>query len=1167
MKKQLLRMMLVAVAMVFGASGVWADELTATLTHTASSSCAGDASAYTSTLDAEKEHVNNSAFNSTWQGAAYADFSFAIPEGSSVTKATLTFHIFGESRRDRDCGIYYVNAGEQLDYEAIAAGNAKVNLPATQIGNVTFNRSGDNVEKTQDVTEAVKAIVAAGQSNIIFKWTGNPGGGDVAGKGLETAPVLVIETASAASQTKYTIKFVDEANNKIKDDVVYDGTIGQEAVIPAEDKANFYSEDGLKKYIFVSGETITLVADEASNVITLTFREAAIYKYIVNFVAGESILGSKTGETFEGDGATVAYPKYLALEGQLYTKDATDKEYNYKFTPEADGEVKALEYTAVEGVDNVVFLTEGEYVEDLTPCTTANTGVRSSNSASAYAATDTKIAVLTPGTYKLHAIIYDASKTPDSHFIFKAGENQIADFNCTVINIQEFDSEEFTVEETCHLILTAVGSASIGLDALYITGDGKATAFENTYTLVGNCTAIFGTEWDVNNSANDMVKGENGIYTKTYEGISLTNDYVVEYKVVKNNSYDNGQWPYEGNQNYKVWEGDGVYNVTFTFDLANNAVSCDMQKQQQQAEPIVATFNFADPNFRNPVGTATTDVAGYIYNETFTTEGISLQITAGSAPSRIYVDANRGQNLVTYKEYTTLTFRAPEGKAITKIEFTAAGNSNINNLTASSGEIEGMVWTGNAAGVRFLQGGTSYLANAIVTLEAAGEATAALPAIEYTECANIAAFNALEAGTYAKITLTDAEVIGKSADGYSTVWVQDATGGAWIQYTSLNDRLQEGTKVNGTVFTIKRFTSGNPQLKEAEATINSEIASEAISSYTVVEGTIEEVNVAENLNKVVKISGATLAMTSASAGKLTQSESTIDVNNGTETANMQLHKIADWEKDKVLENITITAILVAKSATANQLLPISIDQPVVINSMAIVGDFIGLEGDENWNPANGWQMEQSVENPAIWTLTKEFEAEAKKYEYKATANGNWSDYVLPAGDNQNFEFGTEGYPAGKYNLTFTANTEDHTLSLDVEAVITKTCKAYFVNTQDWEKVYAWVWNTTGNLYESWPGTEIEKTGNQKDGHDVYVWSYTGEFVPTMIIFNNGSNIHQTADLEFVNGATYDAAGNITTGISTISVAAQQGQVFNMAGQRVMNAQKGLYIVNGKKVVK
>ena len=342
-------------------------------------------------------------------------------------------------------------------------------------------------------------------------------------------------------------------------------------------------------------------------------------------------------------------------------------------------------------------------------------------------------------------------------------------------------------------------------------------------------------------------------------------------------------------------------------------------------QPTTVTFDFTSPTIRENIGEAMTDVKGWIYNETFTVDNVTLQITGGSAPSRIYVDANRGQNLVTYKEYTTLTFRAPEGYAISQIVFAAAGNSNIKNFTATSGAIADMTWTGNAEGVRFLQGGTSYLANAVVTLAKKDETTVALEAIQYTDCANIAAFNALEAGTYAKVALTNAEVTAISADGYSTVFIQDATGGCLLQYTSLNAQLQENTKLNGFVYVVKRAVSGNIQMKEAEDTPKSEIAAEPIESLTAIEGTIEEVNVAANLNRVVKIMGAKFVATSASKGTLTQGEASIDVNNGTETANQLLYKITDtWTKDEtVMENVTIVAILNAASASKNQLLPIS----------------------------------------------------------------------------------------------------------------------------------------------------------------------------------------------------------------------------------------------------
>lgn len=341
-------------------------------------------------------------------------------------------------------------------------------------------------------------------------------------------------------------------------------------------------------------------------------------------------------------------------------------------------------------------------------------------------------------------------------------------------------------------------------------------------------------------------------------------------------------------------------------------------------QPLTVTFDFSDPNFREDIGEKVADPKGNVINDTYFIDNVSLQITAGSAASKLYKDASRGQNLAIYKEFATMTFRAPEGYAITAIEFTAAGNSNIDKFTASSGAIEGMKWTGNAEGVRFLQGATSNLANAIVTLAAKDETTAALAPIEYTECADINAFNQLSAGAYAKVKLTDAEVIGISADGYSTVWIQDATGGCWLQYTSLNSVLQEKTKLNGFVYVVARPNSGNVQMKETEDTPKSEITIDEISDYTIVEGSLADVNVAANKNKVVKITGASFVATNATTGTLTQGDASIAVSNGSATANQQLHKIADsWTKDQAIDNVTIVAILVGKSATENQLLPIS----------------------------------------------------------------------------------------------------------------------------------------------------------------------------------------------------------------------------------------------------
>ena len=340
-------------------------------------------------------------------------------------------------------------------------------------------------------------------------------------------------------------------------------------------------------------------------------------------------------------------------------------------------------------------------------------------------------------------------------------------------------------------------------------------------------------------------------------------------------------------------------------------------------QPTEVTFDFSDTNTFK-VGTAITDQTGWMNNEEYDVDNVVIQITGGSAPSRIYTAA-AGTILSMFKEYATLTFKAPDGYAITKLEFTNVNADTQFSFVPSSGAFTGKTWVGNAEGVRMLNEKSPQMTKIVATLAKKTPETVALPAIDYTECENIAAFNALENGTYAKVKLQDAELTGLSADGFSTMWIQDATGGCWIQYLSLIDEyLEENNKVNGFFYVVKRTASGNPQMKEAEDTPKSEFTQTPIGEPAIVEGTLAEVNVAANLNKVVKISGANLSITSATAGKLTQGENTIDVNNGSATANQQLHKIAEWTNGTTLENITMVAILVAKSATVNQLLPISI---------------------------------------------------------------------------------------------------------------------------------------------------------------------------------------------------------------------------------------------------
>lgn len=82
---------------------------------------------------------------------------------------------------------------------------------------------------------------------------------------------------------------------------------------------------------------------------------------------------------------------------------------------------------------------------------------------------------------------------------------------------------------------------------------------------------------------------------------------------------------------------------------------------------------------------------------------------------------------------------------------------------------------------------------------------------------------------------------------------------------------------------------------------------------------------------------------------------------------------------------------------------------------------------------------------------------------------------------------------------------------------------YLNNTASWSSPTVWAWNTAANcnVNGTWPGDKMTLQGDGK-------WKWTlsaGKSMPTQIIFsNNGSP--QTADLDFVNGATYNCSGQV-----------------------------------------
>ena len=373
-------------------------------------------------------------------------------------------------------------------------------------------------------------------------------------------------------------------------------------------------------------------------------------------------------------------------------------------------------------------------------------------------------------------------------------------------------------------------------------------------------------------------------------------------------------------------------------NTGTNLTLIKVERAAPELEPGTATFDFTTDAL-HAHGAAANDQVAQIYNESFVVDNVAMQLVGGQIPVRCYSNSSKG-SFMQFGKGSQIILRAPEGGAITKVEFTIAGSGSI-NVTPSSGEFADGVWTGNATSLRMnVESSAAYLASVAVSYDKATEESEAMPDVQYTEVNGLAELATLAKGTIAKLTLTDAEVIAKSADGWGIAFIQDAGAGAWIQYSSLVDRLREETKISGTFYVTKNLTSNNGLLiSEAEETPASQFEESDIEELSMVKGTLTEVNVAANAERVVKISGAAFKVTkvtgNAEQGELTQDDQTITVNNGFEGATNLLHKLQFVEGTEY-QSCTIVAILSAKSKTAFQLLPLSIveDDATSIESVA-----------------------------------------------------------------------------------------------------------------------------------------------------------------------------------------------------------------------------------------
>ena len=164
----------------------------------------------------------------------------------------------------------------------------------------------------------------------------------------------------SSSNVPYTVKFVDNEGNTLKDDVVYQDLPGTPINILDSDKANFEVDGVVYTYVSDDADGKT-VASDGSTIITIVFKKAALVTYYVNAVDDEEnqLAVVTTGEFYEGETKLVYYTKGINVDGTWYLTEAKSDPY-YGVTMTSTYSSVNVKYSPAE----IDYFTE---IEALTP--------------------------------------------------------------------------------------------------------------------------------------------------------------------------------------------------------------------------------------------------------------------------------------------------------------------------------------------------------------------------------------------------------------------------------------------------------------------------------------------------------------------------------------------------------------------------------------------------------------------------------------------------------------------------------------------------------------------------------------------------------------------------------------------------------------------------------
>ena len=182
------------------------------------------------------------------------------------------------------------------------------------------------------------------------------------------------------------------------------------------------------------------------------------------------------------------------------------------------------------------------------------------------------------GSYQLENVVFGGTGVNINTSASDEGSRYVAAENIPTMDMTIFDMGTLGALDTVAFVYTPSEYNSYNPDeesglSAYITGKyvpGETPQpVEHTYTVAGNLTDAFGTSWDPENAANDMVKQEDGTYKWEKAELALAAG-TVQFKVCEDHAWTVA---YPASDYQLAIAEAGEYTITITFNPETKAVN------------------------------------------------------------------------------------------------------------------------------------------------------------------------------------------------------------------------------------------------------------------------------------------------------------------------------------------------------------------------------------------------------------------------------------------------------------------------------------------------------------------------------------------------------------------------------------------------------------------